>query len=94
MFSMIFSKLKIICEELAFCTSSLFFNNEKLVKPFVLVVCKDINHAKNVYDYINSPSFYNGQYMGKVLQIDSSTKKDLEFPAKTPGVSDKNSKPK
>ena len=50
-------------------------NNEKLVKPFVLVVCKDINHAKNVYDYINSPSFYNGQYMGKVLQIDSSTKK-------------------
>lgn len=54
-------------------------NNEKLVKPFVLVVCKDINHAKNVYDYINSPSFYNGQYMGKVLQIDSSTKKDEEI---------------
>ena len=54
-------------------------NNEKLVKPFVLVVCKDINHAKNVYDYINSPSFYNGQYIGKVLQIDSSTKKDEEI---------------
>ena len=54
-------------------------NTEKLVKPFVLVVCKDINHAKNVYDYINSPSFYNGQYMGKVLQIDSSTKKDEEI---------------
>ena len=54
-------------------------NNEKLVKPFVLFVSKDIKHAKNVYDYINSPSFYNGQYMGKVLQIDSSTKKDEEI---------------
>lgn len=51
-------------------------NNEKLVKPFVLVVCKDITHAKAVYDYINSPDFYYGQYIGKVLQIDSSTKKD------------------
>lgn len=51
-------------------------NNEKLVKPFVLVVCKDIIHARTVYDLINSTAFYNGQYTGKVLQIDSSTKKD------------------
>lgn len=53
-------------------------NNEKLVKPFVLVVCKDITHAKAVYDYINSSTFYEGQYIGKVLQYDSSTKKDEE----------------
>lgn len=53
-------------------------NNEKLVKPFVLVVCKDITHAKSVYDLINSIPFYNGQYIGKVLQYDSSTKKDEE----------------
>lgn len=53
--------------------------NEKLVKPFVLVVCKDITHAKAVYDYINSSTFYNGQYKDKVLQIDSSTKKDEEI---------------
>jgi type III restriction enzyme len=51
-------------------------NNEKLVKPFVLVVCKDITHAKAVYDLINSTAFYNGQYISKALQIDSSTKKD------------------
>lgn len=54
-------------------------NDQKLVKPFVLVVCKDITHAKTVYDYINSFTFYEGQYIGKVLQIDSSTKKDEEI---------------
>lgn len=54
-------------------------NDQKLVKPFVLVVCKDITHAKTVYELINSNSFYGGQYIGKVLQIDSSTKKDEEI---------------
>src|SRR5690606_14459754 len=51
---------------------------EKLVKPFILVVCRDIEHASEVYQYINSTDFYNGSYIGKVLQIDSSTKKDDE----------------
>lgn len=51
---------------------------EKLVKPFMLVVCRDIEHASEVYKYINSSDFYNGSYLGKVLQIDSSTKKDDE----------------
>src|SRR5690606_17237110 len=54
-------------------------NDQKIVKPFVLVVCKDITHAKAVYEYINSTTFYEGQYIGKVLQIDSSTKKDEEI---------------
>ena len=53
-------------------------NNQKLVKPFILVVCKDITHAKAVYDHIYSSTFYEGQYIGKVLQYDSSTKKDEE----------------
>lgn len=53
-------------------------NNQKLVKPFILVVCKDITHAKAVYDYIYSSTFYERQYIGKVLQYDSSTKKDEE----------------
>ena len=52
-------------------------NNEvKLVKPFILVVCKDIAHAKEIYELINTDAFYDGQYKGKVLQIDSSSKKD------------------
>lgn len=55
-------------------------NNEvKLVKPFILVVCRDIAHAKEVYEYINSDSFYEGTFKGKVLQIDSSTKKEEDI---------------
>jgi type III restriction enzyme len=51
----------------------------KRVKPFVLVVCRDIAHAKEVFQYINSSLFYGGAFVGKVLQIDSSTKKDEEI---------------
>lgn len=55
-------------------------NNEvKLVKPFILVVCKDIAHAKEIHELINSDGFYEGQYKGKVLQIDSSTKKEEDI---------------
>jgi len=54
-------------------------NNVKKVKPFVLVVCRDISHAKETYEYVTSDSFYEGAYRGKVLQIDSSTKKEEEI---------------
>lgn len=55
-------------------------NNEvKLVKPFILVVCKDIAHAKEIHELINTDGFYDGQYKGKVLQIDSSTKKEEDI---------------
>jgi type III restriction enzyme len=55
-------------------------NNEvKLVKPFILVVCKDIAHAKDIHELINTDAFYDGQYKGKVLQIDSSTKKEEDI---------------
>lgn len=54
-------------------------NDAKLVKPFVLVVCKDTTHATEVFNYINSDAFYGGEYIDKVLQIDSTTKKDDEI---------------
>jgi type III restriction enzyme len=44
----------------------------KKVKPFILVVCKDISHAKDILNYIQSNAFYNGLYKDKVIQIDSS----------------------
>ena len=50
-------------------------NKVKQVKPFILVVCKDITHATETYEYMNSNAFYNGKFEGKILQIDSSTKK-------------------
>ena len=56
-------------------------NDVKLVKPFILVVCKDIAHAKEIHELINTDSFYEGQYQGKVLQIDSSTKKEEDIEA-------------
>jgi type III restriction enzyme len=51
-------------------------NGVKLVKPFILAVCRDINHANEVFELVNSDSFYDGQYKGKALQIDSSTRKE------------------
>ncbi len=48
--------------------------NVRRVKPFVLVVCRDIAHAKEVYADVDSENFFGGAYMGKVLQIDSSTR--------------------
>jgi len=51
-------------------------NRQKLVKPFILVICTDINHARETYEYINSDLFYQGEFVGKVLQIDSSTRNE------------------
>lgn len=52
-------------------------NGLQIVKPFILVACKNIDHAKETVSLIEDEMF-NGQYKGKVLQIDSSTKKDEE----------------
>lgn len=49
----------------------------KKVKPFVLVVCRDIAHARDVLTYIQSKSFFNGDYADKVIQIDSSVNDEL-----------------
>jgi len=44
----------------------------KKVKPFILVVCRDIAHARDTLSYIQSNAFYSGHYADKVIQIDSS----------------------
>lgn len=54
-------------------------NNVKRVKPFILVVCRDIAHAKEVYAYVNSDAFFDGDYKDKVLQIDSSTRDEEDI---------------
>lgn len=53
-------------------------NNVQMVRPFILVICKNINHAQETKERIESNNFFEGRYQGKVLQIDSSTKKDEE----------------
>lgn len=51
-------------------------NNLPVVKPFILVACRDINHAKEVEELLQSDRIYHGAYKGKVLRIDSDSKKD------------------
>ena len=49
-----------------------------MVKPFILIVCKSIQHATDTYNLIKNEMF-DGRYADKTLQIDSSTKKDEEI---------------
>ena len=44
----------------------------KVVKPFVLVVCKDTAHAAEVKEYICSDEFYEGYYRDKVIEVHSN----------------------
>ena len=53
-----------------------YANNEnvRLVKPFVLVVCKDTEHAREIKEYITSDDFYNGYYKDKTIELHSNQK--------------------
>lgn len=55
-------------------------NGHPVVKPFILVACRDINHAKAVEELLQSDRIYHSAYKGKVLRIDSTSKKgeDIE----------------
>jgi len=66
-------------------------NNVPLVKPFILVVCRNIQHAKETVDLIEN-KIYEGKYNGKVLQIDSSTKKNDEIDQQFVSLEDPNNK--
>lgn len=46
-------------------------SNARLVKPFVMIVCKDTGHAQSINDYITSDDFRQGRYKGKTLLIHS-----------------------
>jgi type III restriction enzyme len=66
-------------------------NNVPFVKPFILVVCRNIQHAKETVDLIEN-KIYEGKYKGKVLQIDSSTKKNDEIDQQFVSLEDPNNK--
>ena len=44
----------------------------RLVKPFMLVVCKNTDHAENIVAHIKSLAFYNGEYKDKVAIVHSN----------------------
>lgn len=64
-------------------------NNVPLIKPFILVVCRNIQHAKETVELIEN-RIYDGKYKGKVLQIDSSTKKNDEIDRQFVSLEDPN----
>ena len=66
-------------------------NNVPYVKLFILVVCRNIQHAKETIDLIEN-RIYDGKYKGKVLQIDSSTKKNDEIDQQFVSLEDPNNK--
>lgn len=47
-------------------------NECRQVKPFVLVIARDITHAKELLDLIQSEKFFEGRYKDRVIQVDSS----------------------
>jgi type III restriction enzyme len=49
-------------------------NNAPFVKPFVLVVAKDTEHAGKLKEMITSLSFFDGRYADKVMEIHSQQK--------------------
>ncbi len=49
-------------------------NNLKTIKPVLLVVAKDTNHASELKNLIDSDSFHGGEFKGKVLEIHTKVK--------------------
>ncbi len=47
-------------------------NGVKLVKPFMLIVCKDTKHAERVLEYVKSDAFREGYYRDKVILVHSN----------------------
>lgn len=47
-------------------------NDARPVKPFMLVIARDTTHAGSLLSLLESDSFYEGRYKGKVIQVDSS----------------------
>jgi len=45
---------------------------QKFVKPFVLVIARDVTHATQLMNRFASPYFLDGRYAERVIQVDSS----------------------
>ena len=47
-------------------------SGNRLVRPFVLVVARDTDHAKEIRALVESDRFFEGRYTGKVMEIHSN----------------------
>lgn len=66
----------IACHESTKGKLKVFANNhgKRIVKPFMLVVCKDTDHATWVESFIKSDEFRNGAYKNKTIIVHSKQK--------------------
>lgn len=46
-------------------------NKLPLVKPIVLIACRDTEHAKKIHKLIEDDSFFDGRYKDKVMEVHS-----------------------
>jgi len=49
-------------------------NDKPIVKPFMLVIARNTDHAARLVQRMEGDEFFGGQYKGKIIQVDSSTK--------------------
>jgi len=49
-------------------------NDDRVVKPFMLVIARDTTHAKALKEKLET--IFDGKYAGKVIQVDSSSKEE------------------
>ncbi len=49
-------------------------NGAKKVKPFILVIAEDTEHATKLVQLIEGQSFFEGRYKGRVIQVHSGQK--------------------
>jgi type III restriction enzyme len=47
-------------------------SSEQIVKPFLLIIARDITHAGQLMQLIKQYDFFEGRYRDKVIQVDSS----------------------
>lgn len=45
---------------------------QRMVKPFMLIIARDTTHASQLMQLIQSSQFFEGRYKDKVIQVDSS----------------------
>ncbi|MDH4162341.1 MAG: DEAD/DEAH box helicase family protein [Nitrospirota bacterium] len=46
--------------------------DQRIVKPFMLIIARDTTHASKLIEHIKSDKFFEGRYKDKVIQVDSS----------------------
>lgn len=54
-------------------------NNLRVVKPVMLIVAKDINHAEELFSKISSKDFRGGEFIGKVLVVHSNNTSESDY---------------